>query len=158
MRGFVSDLALAQRAGLTKLVADALTLKGQGSANTQIATLGRTARDLARPSASSVIAGPAELMGLTDVHDHRRSGIAALQTLRANVLLAAEVRPCWRVQDHRIRRWVTRLRTRRLCVPGVWPTVVALGSGVGVPVVMAASMVAARRCASGGCAVAAACW
>jgi hypothetical protein len=49
---------------------------------TRIAALGRTARDPARSLSILGIAGHAELVGLADVHDHRRSGFVQLRHLR----------------------------------------------------------------------------
>ena len=49
---------------------------------THIAALGRTARDPARSLSILGIAGHAELVGLADVHDHRRSGFVQLRHLR----------------------------------------------------------------------------
>ena len=56
----------------------ALRLHGR----THIAALGRTARDPARSLSILGIAGHAELVGLADVHDHRRSGFVQLRHLR----------------------------------------------------------------------------
>ena len=62
----------------TTILHRALRLHGR----THIAALGRTAREPARSLSILGIAGHAELVGLADVHDHRRSGFVQLRRLR----------------------------------------------------------------------------